>query len=187
MFRLTNLYGPFQLPDRIIPRVITRLISEYDLDIEGNYIRDFVYVEDAVQAIKMIMENKCFDQIHNISSGIGSSISEIAEKLISINRKNSTIEQVLSRENNQRGKRLVINAGKIKENLGWFPATSMEKGLELTYQWFKSNKEWQNQFEYCYQSDRHSMNFVVDCIFNKPAKAVVRSEEDYGKDADDND
>jgi dTDP-glucose 4,6-dehydratase len=166
IFRLTNLYGPFQLPDRIIPRAITRMMSGCELDVEGNYIRDFVHVENAARAIQMIMENECFNQIFNISSGIGSSILEIAEKLVSINGGSSDIEQVLSRGNKQRGKRLIINADKIKKELGWSPLISLEEGMELTYEWFNNNQSWWSQFESCYQSDRHSMNFVVDCVFS---------------------
>ncbi|WFA84378.1 NAD-dependent epimerase/dehydratase family protein [Paenibacillus amylolyticus] len=91
-FRLTNLYGPWQLPDRIIPRNFGRMLDGLPLDIQGSAVRDFLYVDDALRAIEQIMLKGKDGQVYNISTGLGTTMQEIGEILKPMDRSVVAVE-----------------------------------------------------------------------------------------------
>ncbi len=166
IFRLTNLYGPFQLPDRIIPRSIARMLCNEDLDIDGDFYRDFVYIDDAVKAINMLMESQNWGEVYNIASGRSMSIQTVAETIIDKREKNSSIKHFISNCNKQRGNHLKINSNKIKTEFNWKPEIDIYEGISNTYEWYCKNKEWLEQFKECIYAERKTQRFVVDCVNN---------------------
>lgn len=164
IFRLTNLYGPWQLPDRIIPRSICRLLDNLKLDIDGDVIRDFVYIDDAVKAIYSIINCSNWGDIYNISSNKGISILEIGNFILNEANSGDIIIHPESCVGKQRCNRLVVNNKKIFNKLNWKPEIQIQEGIKRTYEWYLKNQKWWKQYARCYSSPRDSQNFVIDCV-----------------------
>lgn len=80
--RLSNPYGPYQRPNRklgVIATFLYNAINNKEIRVygDGTVIRDFIYIDDAVRAIRTLMENDCNYRVYNIGSGIGTSIKEV--------------------------------------------------------------------------------------------------------------
>lgn len=122
--RFFNVYGEGQRGDYLIPTVISSLgkesISLRNLDSE----RDFVYVDDVVDAMLLAVNQpgECF----NIGSGRGYAAGEIARLLFKISGKNP---KLISLNTPDRIPKLVADIGKAKRLLGWEPRVSLEDGL----------------------------------------------------------
>lgn len=162
IFRLTNLYGPWQVPDRIIPRNFARMLDGLPLDIQGSAVRDFLYIEDALRAIELIMTKGQDGHIYNISTGFGTTMQEIGMLLEPMVR--SVIgKEVREQEPTQsRGSSLVVHSGKLRAALGWYPRTTLEQGLDKTYHWYRENADWVRLFSREYHTTRQSRNFIID-------------------------
>jgi dTDP-glucose 4,6-dehydratase len=139
-----NNFGPYQDPEKFLPRFITNLIEDKPIPVygDGKNVRDWLYVEDHVIAIeKIIMKGKIGEtyliggQIDEISN------LEIAKLLLKMFNKNkSYIKFVEDRLGHDR--RYAINWNKIKNELQWKPKYEFEKYLEETVRWYKENKWW---------------------------------------------
>ncbi|WP_308722603.1 NAD-dependent epimerase/dehydratase family protein [Paenibacillus polysaccharolyticus] len=161
-FRLTNLYGPWQLPDRIIPRNFGRMLDGLPLDIQGSAVRDFLYIDDALRAIEQIMTHGQDGQTYNISTGIGTTMQEIGMLLEPLDR-SATAKEIRELEPTQsRGSSLVVHSGKLRASFGWYPQTTLEQGLERTFQWYQEHADWVRLFNREYHTTRTSRSFIID-------------------------
>jgi len=161
VFRLTNLYGPWQLPDRVVPRNMARMIAGLPLDIQGSAVRDFLYIEDALRAIELILYHGRERHIYNISSGVGTTIQEIGRELQNL-KPSERVNLSEEEPTNSRGSSLVIDSGKLRAELGWEPQTMLEEGLERTFVWYETHKDWVRQFAKQYGCSRENRDFLVD-------------------------
>ena len=108
---------------------------------DGTQINDFIYVEDLVNLISIIIE-KGIQGIYNVGYGKGLPIIEIAEKIVKIvGKNNKIIKKPLSEEEDmfELGGS-IMNISKIKEVSGWEPKVSLEEGLEKIKNFYMNNK-----------------------------------------------
>lgn len=159
---MTNLYGPWQLPDRIIPRNFGRMLDGLPLDIQGSAVRDFLYVDDALRAIEQIMLKGKDGQVYNISTGLGTTMQEIGEILKPMDRSVADVEIREQEPTQSRGSSLVVHSGRLRAELGWLPQTTLEKGLEKTFRWYLEHPEWVRQFSREYHTTRETRSFIID-------------------------
>jgi len=140
----SNNYGPFQDPEKFIPRMITNLIDGMDLPIYGDglSIRDWLYVEDHVRAIEsVIMEGKLGETY--LVGGMTRDISnlDVARKFVSIfGKKDCVIKFVKDRPGHDR--RYAVDWSKIKRELDWKPKYGFDEWLIKTVDWYKENEWW---------------------------------------------
>ena len=140
----SNNYGPNQHKEKLLPTVINSLINKSKIPIYGDglNVRDWLYVEDHVEAIDLIFhkgiigETYCIggeNEIKNIDL-IKMIIKEY--DLIKTN-KNSSID-LISFVEDRLGHdfRYAIDISKIKNELGWKPKTSISLGLKKTINWY---------------------------------------------------
>jgi len=163
--RLTNLYGPFQLPDRVIPRLITRSLCDVITDIDTAYCRDFLYIDDAVNALVNVMQSKQYNQIYNLSSGMSHSMHEIANEIANITNKQCYVNITSKNATSVRGKNLIISNDKIKSKFNWRPKTDLQTGLRQTFKWYQQHKNWWEMFSEILLHDRSGPGYIVDCVF----------------------
>lgn len=129
--RYFNVYGPGQNPKSeyaaVIPKFITAALAGKPLTIygDGSQTRDFVYVEDVVEA-NLLAAGK--SGIYNIASGKGITIRELAETIIELSESNSKIAYAPAREGDI--KHSVADVSKAKKEIGWVPKTKIEDGLK---------------------------------------------------------
>ncbi len=139
----SNNYGPYHFPEKLIPLAITNLLEEKKVPVYGDglQVRDWLYVEDHVRAIALILEKGRVGETYCIGGNAEKENIWIVKKLLEIlGLGEEYIEYVQDRPGHDR--RYAINFDKIKNELSWEPNVSLEEGLVKTVEWFKENKEW---------------------------------------------
>ena len=137
VFRLFSAYGPKNSDYKVESRIISQLLSKKKIKL-GNLSpkRDFIYILDVVNAIKVIMRNLKKFEIYNIGTGKSNSIKELSSTLKKISGKNLPIETIKNYSRKTDIPNVICNNKKIRK-LGWEPKISFFKGLEMTYESYK--------------------------------------------------
>ncbi len=128
ILRFFNIYGEEQRGDYLIPTIISNLDKESITLRNLDSKRDFIYVDDVVDAMLLALHhpNECF----NIGSGRGYGSQEIAELLFKISGKKPRLAS-LNRPDSVPV--LIADIGKAKKELGWEPKVKLEEGLRRVY------------------------------------------------------
>ena len=149
--RCSNNYGPYQFPEKLIPLLINNCLNLKDLPIYGDglNIRDWLYVEDHCKAIDMVVRNGRLGEVYNVGGHNERTNLQIVKKVISYLHDNvdeEITEDLIKYVEDRKGhdRRYGIDPTKIKEELGWYPETTFEVGIEKTIKWYLDNKEWMN-------------------------------------------
>ena len=140
--RCTNNYGPYQFPEKLIPKTIIRASMNLKIPIygTGKNIRDWIYVLDHCEAIDLVIKEGETGEIYNISSGEEKTNLEVVKTILSIMGKDeSLIEFVEDRPGHDL--RYSLDSSKIRE-LGWKPKHSFKEGIRKTVEWYRQNEWW---------------------------------------------
>ena len=141
LLRFHNVYGPGSLFDskrsQVIPSLIRKavLFPGEDFIVWGNpdQYRDFVYVDDIVNALILVVQKGMNKGLIQISSGKATTLKELAEMIVKISKKPIKIKFDASKPSGDRGR--IGIADRAKSILGWHPVTEINSGLTKTYQW----------------------------------------------------
>ncbi|MGB9023792.1 MAG: GDP-mannose 4,6-dehydratase, partial [Candidatus Bathyarchaeia archaeon] len=149
--RCFNTYGPRQARigyTAVIPKFIKRLLSGLPPVIygDGNQTRDYMYIEDAVHAYDLILNNyeKMIGQAVNFGTGKEITISDLANTLISLTGLEGKVKPIHVDPRPGEVKRLCSDIGLAKQTLGFEPAHSIADGLRETINWYREGRyeEW---------------------------------------------
>lgn len=140
----SNNFGPFQFPEKLISLTITHLLRGKKAPVYGDglYVRDWLYVEDHVRAIEVILQSGRLGETYLIG-GLTQDIPniEVVKKILSLmGRDESWIEYVADRPGHDR--RYAIDWSKIRQELGWRPQHDFDTALKKTIEWYKHNRAW---------------------------------------------
>ena len=138
--RCCNNYGPYQNTEKLIPKLITNLMSGLDLPIYGSglNIREWVHVSDHARAIAFLATSGNAGEIYNIGGGEGLTNLEIANKLVDLFGINQS--KVISiKDRAGHDFRYSLNDAKIKK-MGFAPKIDFEVGLNEVINWYKLAK-----------------------------------------------
>ncbi|WP_280109480.1 dTDP-glucose 4,6-dehydratase [Ferroglobus placidus] len=141
--RCTNNYGPYQFPEKLIPKTIIRASMGLKVPIygTGKNVRDWIYVLDHCEAINLVMREGEKGEIYNISSGEEKTNLEVVKTILDLMGKDdSLIEFVEDRPGHDM--RYSLDSSKIREELGWKPKHSFEEGIRETVKWYLQNEWW---------------------------------------------
>ena len=143
--RFVSVYGPEMAysggHEKSLPAICRKVInakSDNTIEIwgDGNQVRSFVYIDDALDAIEDIMESN-YSFPFNVSGEDPISINEIANQAILLSKKN------LTKTYNPSGVKgvdiRIANIDKIKTYLNWEPLINIQEGIEKTYKWIESD------------------------------------------------
>ena len=150
----SNNYGPYQFPEKLIPLTIINALENKTIPIYGNgkQIRDWLYVEDHIQAIYKVITKGDVGETYNIGGNneksnieVANAICEILDEIIpnKINN-NSSYKKLIKFVSDRPGhdQRYAIDTNKIKKKTGWKPVETFETGLRKTVEWYICNAEW---------------------------------------------
>lgn len=139
----SNNYGPYHFPEKVIPLFITNAIDNQPLPIygDGKSVRDYLYVEDHVRAIDVILEKGKLGETYCVGGGAEKNGIEIAETVLKILGKPTTLMQFV-KDRAGHDRRYAIDAAKIHSELGWSPQVSFEEGIQKTIEWYNKNEAW---------------------------------------------
>jgi dTDP-glucose 4,6-dehydratase len=147
----SNNYGPNHFPEKLIPLFINNIINNKPLPVygDGNYTRDWLFVEDHAVAIDLVFHQGKNHETYNIG-GFNEWKNIDLVKLLCVQmdkklgRSEGTSQELITYVKDRPGHdlRYAIDANKINRELGWKPSVTFEQGLERTIDWFLSNEEW---------------------------------------------
>ena len=145
----SNNYGPYQHPEKFIPRQITNILNNKKPILYGNglNIRDWIHVEDHSQAVDLIIDNGRIGETYLI--GVNNEINNITV-LKQILREMNKDEDYFDFVEDRKGHDLKysINPTKLNKELNFKPKhTDFNKGLKETIKWYKENKNWTNKLD----------------------------------------
>jgi len=141
--RCTNNYGPFQFPEKLIPKTIIRNVLELNVPVygKGQNIRDWIYVEDFCEALDLLLDKGKSGEIYNVSTGNELANVDIVKAILEIMGKPETaISFVEDRPGHDL--RYSLDSSKIRNEIGWRPRHSLRKALETTVKWYIDNDWW---------------------------------------------
>lgn len=144
----TNLYGPndnfHETYSHVLPALIRRFhLAKMQDDKEivcwgdGSPMREFLHVDDLAKACVFLMNKYNDEEIINVGTGVDVTIKHLAEMIAEIVDYKGNIVWDTSKPNGTMRK--VLNVDKINA-LGWKAETTLREGIQLTYEWYKSNK-----------------------------------------------
>ena len=141
--RCTNNFGPFQFPEKLIPKTIIRASKDLKVPLYagGNQIRSWIYVIDHVEAIESLISKGESGQVYNITAWNEITNKTVVEKILALmGKSNDLIETVGDRPGHD--KRYSIDASKIEKTTGWKPRYQFDEALKETVEWYQNNTKW---------------------------------------------
>ena len=147
----SNNYGEYHFPEKLIPLFINNIINNKPLPVygDGNFTRDWLYVQDHARAIDVIFHKGNNHETYNVGGFnewknidlIKLLCQQMDEKL---GREEGSSEKLITFVKDRPGhdKRYAIDAHKLNKELGWSPSVTFEEGLKKTIDWYLDNQEW---------------------------------------------
>lgn len=148
----TNNYGPFQLPEKLIPLCIARALAGQSLPIygDGQQVRDWIHVNDHCGAIRCVLNHAQAGRSYNVGSRNELSNVELVHRvcaLLDVLRPRASggsyaeqIRFVADRPGHDR--RYGVDPSALERDLAWRPVVSFADGLHETVQWYLDHPQW---------------------------------------------
>lgn len=147
--RSNNVYGKYQYYEKVIPKFIYQAIDNKRITIQGNYglnRRCFLYIDDFISGLELILTKGRINEIYNIGSGDEITILDLAKKIIMMTNTNINYDNynfndriTFIEDRNYNDKRYFISNQKLLD-LGWKQNYDFDRGLKETIEWYKANK-----------------------------------------------
>lgn len=160
--RCSNNYGPYHFPEKLIPLIIKNILEGKALPVygQGTNVRDWLYVEDHCKAIEMVIRKGRPGEVYNVGGHNEKQNIEIVKMTI------DAIRAIMDKEPEYRAvlktdianinydlityvadrlghdMRYAIDPTKIGKELGWYPETKFEEGIQKTIRWNLQNQDW---------------------------------------------
>jgi dTDP-glucose 4,6-dehydratase len=148
----SNNYGPYQFPEKLIPLMVLNGIEGKPLPVygKGDNVRDWLYVEDHVRALQIVLAKGQPGETYNIGGHNEKTNIEVVQLICQLLDEllpespyvphRSLITSVVDRPGHDQ--RYAIDASKIGRELGWRPQETFHTGLRKTVQWYLDNRSW---------------------------------------------
>jgi dTDP-glucose 4,6-dehydratase len=146
----SNNYGPYQLPEKLIPHMIINALEGRALPVygDGGNVRDWLYVEDHVEALCLIAGKGAPGRCYNVGGRNERTNLQVVHRICEIldasrpgsARYKDLIRFVADRPGHDR--RYAIDASRIEAELGWRAKETFESGMERTVRWYLDNEAW---------------------------------------------
>jgi dTDP-glucose 4,6-dehydratase len=148
----SNNYGSYQFPEKLIPLMILNARDGRELPIYGNgeNVRDWLFVEDHVDALRAIVERGQVGETYLVGGDAERTNRVVVERICEL------LDDLLPRDDGASHRSLIrfvddrpghdfryaIDSGRLRDELGWQPRETFESGLEQTVQWYLDNSAW---------------------------------------------
>ncbi len=143
ILRCTNNFGPYQHPEKLIPKTIIRALKGQEIPLYGGgkQVRDWIFVKDFCLAIEKALEKGAPGEIYNISAGNELTNRDVAERLLKQIGKSATrIVEVEDRPAHDF--RYSLSSSKARQQLDWSPRHTFDEALTVTAKWYQDNQGW---------------------------------------------
>ncbi len=148
----SNNYGPYQFPEKLIPLMILNALAGKPLPVygDGRQVRDWLYVDDHCRAIRAVLTGGTPGEVYAIGGDCQQTNLDVVRSIATIVDRlrpglphapcTSLVSFVADRPGHDR--RYAIDAGKIRDRLGWRPRENFESGLQRTVAWYLDHPAW---------------------------------------------
>ncbi|MET9804035.1 dTDP-glucose 4,6-dehydratase [Streptomyces sp. NPDC006368] len=141
--RCSNNYGPHHFPEKVVPLFITRLLDGGRVPLygDGSHVRDWLHVDDHVRAVELVRTRGRAGEIYHVGGGTELTNRELTSLLLrACGADWSRVDHVADRKGHDR--RYSVDWTKIRDELGYRPATDFATGLAETVAWYAANRSW---------------------------------------------
>ncbi|HEV2674572.1 MAG TPA: dTDP-glucose 4,6-dehydratase [Aliidongia sp.] len=148
----SNNYGPYQFPEKLIPLTILNCRAEKPLPVygTGSNVRDWLFVEDHAAALALVLTRGGVGQSYNIGGNSERTNLAVVETICALMDRlrpragGASHRDLITFVTDRPGHdfRYAIDAGKIRDALGFTPSVDFEAGLERTVAWYLGNEAW---------------------------------------------
>ena len=148
----SNNYGSYQFPEKLVPLMIINCLQGNPLPVygKGENVRDWLFVGDHCDAIHTVLAKGEIGETYNIGGNNEIKNLDVVTIICSL------LDEISPRENGSSYSDLItfvkdrpghdfryaIDAGKIRNDLGWSPNESFETGIRKTIHWYLDNQNW---------------------------------------------
>lgn len=151
MTNCSNNYGPFHFPEKLIPLVILNALDGRELPIygRGENVRDWLHVEDHAAALEAVATRAAVGESYNVGGNAERTNLQVVEAICDtldakrpLDRGSYRDQITFVSDRPGHDRRYAIDASKIRDDLGWEPSRSFERGLADTVDWYLDNEWW---------------------------------------------
>jgi dTDP-glucose 4,6-dehydratase len=142
--RPTNCIGPWQHPEKAVPRWATRALRGERLPVwgDGAQVRDWMFVDDAVSALRLLAERGERGEVYNVGpQAEGVPNVEIARTVARAAGQDESSVYLSHYDRPQHDRRYAVSTDRIAA-LGWRPSRSLEAAIAETVEWYRTNEAW---------------------------------------------
>ena len=146
--RCSNNYGPYQFPEKLIPKTISRALNNEKIPVygKGENVRDWIHVIDHNIGVDLIVRNGKIGEVYNLGGHSERRNIDIVKLILKqMNKPEDLIEFVEDRKGHDL--RYAIDSSKVEKELGWNRTYTFEKGIEETIDWYLNNEDWIKNIE----------------------------------------
>lgn len=148
----SNNYGPYHFPEKLIPLVIAKALAGEPLPVygDGKQVRDWLFVTDHCEAIRTVLAKGRVGETYNVGGNAEKQNIEVVQAICALldarrpradgQPRASQITFVADRPGHDR--RYTIDASKLRDELGWEPRYTFERGLAETVDWYLAHQDW---------------------------------------------
>jgi dTDP-glucose 4,6-dehydratase len=139
----SNNYGAYQFPEKVIPLFTTNALDEEPLPLYASteHRREWLHVRDHCSAVDLVLRQGRAGETYNVGSGLEASIEEVADLVLELTGKPSSLKTIVP-DRPGHDRRYLLDATKIRAELGWEPAYAWREGLAETVAWYAENRSW---------------------------------------------
>lgn len=141
--RCSNNYGPYQFPEKLIPKVISNALQNKKIPVygTGKNVRDWIHVHDHNVGVDLIVRNGKDGEVYNLGGHSERDNLTIVKTILKeMGKSEDLIEFVEDRKGHDL--RYAIDSNKVEKELGWKREYSFEEGIKETINWYLNNEEW---------------------------------------------
>ncbi|MGY0652469.1 dTDP-glucose 4,6-dehydratase [Luteimonas sp. A537] len=148
----SNNYGPYHFPEKLVPLVIAKALAGEPLPVygDGKQVRDWLFVSDHCEAIRTVLAKGRVGETYNVGGNAEKQNIDVVKTICALlderrpredgQQRESQIAYVADRPGHDR--RYAIDASKLRDELGWEPKYSFERGIAETVDWYLDNQPW---------------------------------------------
>ncbi|HEY6835898.1 MAG TPA: dTDP-glucose 4,6-dehydratase [Gaiellaceae bacterium] len=139
----SNNYGPYQFPEKVIPLFTANALDDKPLPLYASTQnkREWLHVLDHCRAIELVLERGEPGETYNVGSGVEKTIEEIADAVLEHTGKPASLKTIVP-DRPGHDRRYLLDASKIRDELGWREETGWDDGIAQTVAWYAENREW---------------------------------------------
>lgn len=139
----SNNYGPYQFPEKIIPLFTANALDDKPLPLYSavDNRREWLHVVDHCRAIDAVLQSGNLGETYHVGSGVEASIAEIADAVLGILGKPSSLKTIVP-DRPGHDRRYLLDCTKIRRQLKWDPTIGFKQGLADTVAWYAEHRSW---------------------------------------------